>query len=75
LLCAVAYEVSITDITGWIFTKHLKHCFVIFDSCPPLTKDLHQVIQYGGWKYDQAGKDSAVLRVQSEDKFGADTKV
>jgi hypothetical protein len=53
----------------------LLHRFVILDRCPPLTKYLHQVIQYGRRKDDFASKDSAALWVQSEDKFGADTKI
>jgi hypothetical protein len=48
---------------------------VILDRCPPLTKYLHQVIQYGCWKDDFASEDSAALRVQPKNKFGADTKI
>ena len=69
------HETSITDVTGWISTKDLQYPFMILDRCPPLTEYLHQVIQYGCWKDDIASEDSAALRVQSEDKFGADTKI
>jgi hypothetical protein len=48
---------------------------MILDCFPPFTKYLHQVIQHGCWENNIAGEDSTALRVQSEDKFGADTKV
>ena len=62
-LCAVALEISVTDVTGWIATKNLEHSFVILDRGPPLSKYLHQVIQYSCWKDDIAGKDGGALWV------------
>jgi hypothetical protein len=75
LLWAVDDEISFTDITSRISTKDLEHPFVIFDSFPPLTKYLHQVIQYGCWEDDIAGEDSPTLWVKSEDKFSADAEI
>jgi hypothetical protein len=63
VLCALAHEVSITNVTSSISTKDLEHPFVIFDCCPPLNKYLHQVIQHGCWEDNYSGKDSAALRV------------
>jgi hypothetical protein len=63
LLCAVVDEISFTDIAGRISTKDLKHPFVVLNRFPPFTQYLHQVIQYGRWEDDNAGKDSAALRV------------
>jgi hypothetical protein len=53
----------------------LEYPFVILNRLPPFIYYFHHVIQYGCWEDDIAGEDSAALRVQSEDKFGADTEV
>ena len=63
LLCTVVDEISFADIAGFISTNDLEHPFVILDRFPPFTKYLHQVIQYGYWEEDIAGKDGTALRV------------
>ena len=64
LLCAVTHETSITDGAGGrISTEELKNPFVLLDRCPPFTKNIHQVIQYGCSEDYIACEDSAALRV------------